>query len=307
MAQLSKGTTFSSGGTVTDANLNAHVDDATLLVGAITDQTAETTVADDDQIIFSDTSASALRRATRANFTGVTQSLLSTSVGVDALSNPSGSENTAFGKKALEDCGSGGQNTALGSDSLLDLTTGSYNTAVGNDSAFTLTTGSQNTCLGHNARTSANSSTNQTVLGHNAIGQGDNIVVLGDSNVVNINPGSDGSCDLGSSSQRFQDIYATNHTIQTSDGRLKEDVQPSALSLDFINALRPVSYKFVEKDETHYGLIAQEVKEAIGDKEFGGIVHKDDFYGLRYTEFIAPLIAAVQELSKRVEELENGG
>ena len=38
MAQILKGTTFTSGGTVTDANLNNHVDNATLLAGAITEQ-----------------------------------------------------------------------------------------------------------------------------------------------------------------------------------------------------------------------------------------------------------------------------
>ena len=40
MAQIQKGTTFTSGGTVTDTNLNNHVDNATLLVGAITDQSS---------------------------------------------------------------------------------------------------------------------------------------------------------------------------------------------------------------------------------------------------------------------------
>ena len=38
MAQIQKGTTFTSGGTVTDTNLNSHVDNATLLAGAITEQ-----------------------------------------------------------------------------------------------------------------------------------------------------------------------------------------------------------------------------------------------------------------------------
>lgn len=50
MAQLSKGTTYTAGGSVTDTNLNAHVDSAVLLVGAIGEQTAATTVATTDTL-----------------------------------------------------------------------------------------------------------------------------------------------------------------------------------------------------------------------------------------------------------------
>ena len=48
----------------------------------------------------------------------------------------------------------------------------------------------------------------------------------------------------------------------------------------------------------HYGLIAQEVKEVLGDKDFGGYVHdqETDKMSLRYDQFISPLIKAIQEL-----------
>jgi hypothetical protein len=63
---------------------------------------------------------------------------------------------------------------------------------------------------------------------------------------------------------------------------------------------------------THYGLIAQDVRQAVaaaGVADFGGYVleNKDDplsTCSLRYDEFIAPLIKAVQELSARVKSLE---
>jgi hypothetical protein len=66
-------------------------------------------------------------------------------------------------------------------------------------------------------------------------------------------------------------------------------------------------------NRTHYGLIAQEVKAAVesaGVADFGGWVLTDlsddeSPQALRYDQFIAPLIKAVQELSARVEELEN--
>lgn len=67
----------------------------------------------------------------------------------------------------------------------------------------------------------------------------------------------------------------------------------------------------VEGQRTHFGLIAQEVKAALpAGTDFGGwiLTDKDDpdsEQGLRYEQFIAPLIKAVQELKARVEELEN--
>lgn len=72
MTQISKGDTFADGQQVTGARLNQLVDASTLLVGAITDQTAITaaTVAIDDSVILSDTSASALRKATVGDILG---------------------------------------------------------------------------------------------------------------------------------------------------------------------------------------------------------------------------------------------
>lgn len=61
---------------------------------------------------------------------------------------------------------------------------------------------------------------------------------------------------------------------------------------------------------THWGLIAQQVEAALGTcgmttEDFGGFIRDEsvDYYGLRYEQFIAPLIAAVQELAAEVKEL----
>lgn len=154
-------------------------------------------------------------------------------------------------------------------------------------------------------------------------------------------PGADDTYDLGSSSYRWDDIYATNSTIQTSDRRLKENIVPSELGLDFINSLTPVSYKWIDntvsgvrryetiKDgeeveieepyeientytRTHYGMIAQDVMTTISglgidSADFAGIIYDEeaDRYGLRYNEFMAPLIKAVQELSEANKSLKN--
>ena len=140
---------------------------------------------------------------------------------------------------------------------------------------------------------------------------------------------------------KCHDIWTHDGGVHsTSDERLKENIENSDLGLDFIKSLRPVKYKWKDKDEfiqygddgetveqvyppetytrTHYGLISQEVKQTLEDsgktaEDFGGYTYteKEDVHGLRYSEFISPLIKAMQEqqeiiekLLARVEELE---
>lgn len=59
---------------------------------------------------------------------------------------------------------------------------------------------------------------------------------------------------------------------------------------------------------THYGFIAQEVKELVdklGISDFGGYVEGEDGkLGLRYSEFIAPIVATLQNIITRIELLE---
>ena len=163
-------------------------------------------------------------------------------------------------------------------------------------------------------------------------------------NQNSVRPGADNSIDLGSGSNRWDDVYATNGTIQTSDSRLKQEVVTSVLGIDFVKALRPVSYKWIEgkkvpivdgTDENgdnvyrtdddnnwiyesragarrHWGFIAQEVKQAVDDAgvDFAGwsLADKDDpdsRQSLRYEEFIAPLTKALQEAIAKIETLES--
>ena len=153
--------------------------------------------------------------------------------------------------------------------------------------------------------------------------------------IVNSNsqfmPYNDNVMDLGQPGNRWDDIYATNGTIQTSDFNKKKHIQTSDLGLDFINKLKPCKYQYIGKKRPHYGLIAQEVKQILGDSDFAGYVegqHKilvkkkinpdtgkidpeekdkfikgDKYFGLRYTEFICPLIKSIQELTTQVKEL----
>jgi hypothetical protein len=143
-------------------------------------------------------------------------------------------------------------------------------------------------------------------------------------------PGVDNTVYCGSSSYRWAAVYAANGAIQTSDQRLKTNIQTSDLGLNFITQLNPVSYKWIvggntveyssTEDEngkltptsvatpfagrrTHYGLIAQQVKEVLGDKDFGGYVYdtETDTMSLRYDQFISPLVKAIQELNTKLD------
>ena len=105
--------------------------------------------------------------------------------------------------------------------------------------------------------------------------------------------------------------------IQTSDARLKKEITDSDLGLDFISRLRPVSYYWKEGDaKLHYGVIAQETEQAIANaKKISGresevdnviVTHDEvtDRYGVRYTELIAPMIKAIQELYAKISGTE---
>lgn len=125
----------------------------------------------------------------------------------------------------------------------------------------------------------------------------------------NIRPNIDDSYDIGSSSFRFSEIFATNSTINTSDERQKNWIQTldEEKMIEFISKLTPVSYKWKEgkNKETHTGLIAQDVKKAM-PFDWGLYIHNEesDSYGLRYQELISPLICVAQSLIKQNEKME---
>ena len=125
---------------------------------------------------------------------------------------------------------------------------------------------------------------------------------------------------------RCYDIYTHDGGAHSSDERMKENIVDSALGLNFINTLKPRSYKWKDTPEferdgdtipahtytrTHYGLISHEVKEtmdslSISDVDFAGYIYNeiDEQYQLRYNEFISPVIKAIQELSTKIDAMQ---
>lgn len=143
-------------------------------------------------------------------------------------------------------------------------------------------------------------------------------------NIINgttrVFPILDNTYSLGTGNNRWTQVYAAASTISTSDIREKNTINDSDLGLDFINSLRPVSFKFNNSGNEdlssgkrkHYGLIAQEVKSSFESfvEDFGGWIlidknNEDSLQGLRYEEFISPIIKSIQELSAKIDYLEN--
>ena len=236
-----------------------------------------------------------------------------TALGRNSLqNNTTGYNNTANGYCALQNNTTGNGNTANGCYALQNNTTGYYNTANGCYALQNNTTGYGNTANGYFALYDLTSYNHCTGLGYNAQVTGSNQVQLGDSSVT---------------------VYAQKALVTRSDERDKIDIEDSPLGLNFILQLRPRKYRMnsreayfekgQERDFTatndgskagkrpHYGLIAQEVKEVMNELgvDFAGYLDSkvdggEDVLSLGYTEFIAPMIKAIQEQQQMIEELQ---
>lgn len=225
-------------------------------------------------------------------------------------STTTGNDNVSVGVGSLSANISGSGNTVLGSNAMMLSTTATNNTVLGLSAMSSLLTGSENVTLGYmagnnyngnqqlsNASTSVfigaqtkagslNDSDNQIVIGYNAVGRGNNTVQIGNSYITSI--GGQVPWD------------------NLSDVRLKKDIVDSKFGLNFISKLRPVTY-FMKSGTTDLqsGFIAQEV-EAVANSinyKFSGVVRPQndtDFYSLRYSEFVVPLVKAVQEQQKEI-------
>lgn len=226
--------------------------------------------------------------------------------------NTTGYNNTSNGCSTLYSNTKGCNNTAVGCNALTLNTIAGGNTAIGCDSLSSNTTGHSNTAIGHLALRSLTTYYNCTGLGANSAVTGSNQVQLGDTAVT---------------------VYAQKALVTRSDARDKLDIEDSPLGLNFIMKLRPRKYRMnsreayfeegEERDFTatndgskagkrpHYGLVAQEVKETMNELgiDFAGYLDSkidggEDVLSLGYTEFIAPMIKAIQQQQQMIEQLQ---
>jgi len=185
----------------------------------------------------------------------------------------------------------GSANVFLGMSCGSYTTTGGGNIGIGYSAGSSVTTGSYNTLVGYNAQVTNGAFTNATAIGYGASVNASNKVVIGNSSATTV--GGYGAW--------------SNY----SDARLKENiVYNNDLGLDFILNLKTVSYNYKEdvNKRRRDGLIAQDVQETLKDLkvDFSGLIIDDDdmkTMNLSYSEFIVPLINALQEQQKMINEL----
>ena len=220
----------------------------------------------------------------------------------------------------------GNRNTAIGIGALGYNQNGILNTAIGLGALQYNQSGKLNTAIGNSAGPSSSIYSdleNTTAIGNEAIVTNSNQVRIGNSNVTSIGG------------------YAPWSNL--SDGRFKRNVKENVSGLNFILGLRPVTFTFdmnaisnklqenitfdkngiekhieespemiqsrEKKSKTRrVGFIAQEVESLVNKLgiDFDGVEkpeNEDDFYRLRYSEFVVPLVKGMQEQQKMIEEL----
>ena len=255
-----------------------------------------------------------------------------TAIGRDALySNTSGSNNVATGLDALYYNKIGSQNTALGNFAL-NFNNENYNTAVGYYTLRNTTASEFNTAIGYNAGHTYDNGYNNVFVGANTDVNGAgyyNVIAIGQGTICT----ASSQVTIGNSATDTYRAYANWTNI--SDGRVKKNIKQNVPGLAFINKLAPITYnldldaadkiiQYQRKDSTgkiiplskiendarlakekilYTGFVAQDVEKAAKslNYDFSGVdaaKNSKDLYGLRYAEFVVPLVKAVQELSK---------
>jgi hypothetical protein len=255
-------------------------------------------------------------------------------IGSKALDSGNGcARNVAVGYAALQAVTTGSYNTTAGWFSLYSNTANNntafgyltgYNNSTGTDNTYigyyagsatysggtAITTGTSNTLIGAGADANSASATNQIVIGSKLVGVGDSSVTI------------------GSNAGKIYNYYTVNATwTQTSDGTMKNIVGPDTLGLSFIKRLNPIKYTWkprneLPQDHPYYnpvnpvdtktvihGFVAQEVKAALdaeGCTTFNGWDQgPDGIQAISREMFISPLVKAVQELSDKIEAMQN--
>ncbi len=252
-----------------------------------------------------------------------------TATGSGALGgNSTGYFNTAYGYVSMGTNTTGTYNAAYGAHSLYINSSGERNVGMGNYALYSNSTGNYNTALGFYANVSANNFNNTTVIGSNAVGTASNQVRIGDNTVTSIG-GYTAWTNL--SDGRFKknikenvpglafikklrpvtynlDIKGINNYLKQSMATSKGDQQATAAKADPSLAQQQDEAIAAREKIVSTGFVAQEVEKTAKDMgyDFDGVdapKNSNDFYGLRYSEFVVPLVKAVQELSSQNDSL----
>lgn len=243
-----------------------------------------------------------------------------TVVGFNAMyTNNGGHDNTAIGVEALFNdvgcygCNTGAYNVASGLRSMYNNTDGYGNTASGTYTLVSNYTGRWLGAFGYGVDVNADGYFNSTAIGAFSDITASYQVRLGDNTITSIGGY----------------VNWTN----VSDVRVKRNIKENVPGLEFINKLKAITYnldlttaeqlthknviinkdgkqtpareqnsKNLKEQILYSGFSAQDVEKAAKELNynFSGVdapKNDKDLYGLRYAEFVVPLVKAVQELS----------
>jgi hypothetical protein len=126
-------------------------------------------------------------------------------------------------------------------------------------------------------------------------------------NQDDLSPTFDTEYTLGTGEFRWSLVYSANGVANTSDKRLKKNIDGVENGLELISQMNPVKYNWNSEqdgDQKHLGFLAQDMEKLVPE-----VVVKDtkkdgsEIYGLKYAELIPVLVKAIQELNEKNEEL----
>ena len=264
-------------------------------------------------------------------------------IGKDVFSTiTSGNKNVAIGNNAGDAITTGYETIAIGHNACSALQNGEQNIGIGSGALDAQVGGGKAVAIGHDALGWLNGShsvgvgcqsggssagANSLYLGYQSYGAGnsDEIILTGSGNPISA--GAD-TLTFGKNGNRvYNQFNSNNNWTHSSDERMKKNIQDETLGLSFINRLRPVTYNFrlpseypedfpyydaedknPKTDVLQHGIIAQEVKaamEAEGNDTFNGYqLANDGVHSVSESNFVYPMIKAMQELSAKVDALE---
>lgn len=246
--------------------------------------------------------------------------------------NTSGSYNTAVGHQSVYRNTTGTNNVGMGRNALYYNYTGSNNTAVGSAALHSTQQATGNTAFGYSAGSGYDNGWYNTFLGADAdanAGGYYNSIAIGNTATITA------PLQVRIGGSFITSIGGYQNWTNISDGRFKKNVTENVKGLDFILKLRPVTYNldvtalseklqegrtkennndlsafaYAKEKMLLSGFVAQEVEQASKETgyEFSGVdkpKNANDFYGLRYAEFVVPLVKAIQEQQQIIRELQ---
>lgn len=116
-------------------------------------------------------------------------------------------------------------------------------------------------------------------------------------------PAADNAFTMGSAARRWTTVYATNGVINTSDARLKSNIQQLNYGLNEVMEMNPISFDWKEGGDSKIGFLAQDLHQIIPEVVFQP-ENPEAYWGVNYPDLIPVLVSAIQEQQETIEDQE---